>query len=95
MKDLVKAKPENPIDFTLLRLRALQQELEQESAGGDEELNGAAVRIQAVQRGKSARKERDEMTAAATKIQSVHRGKTARKQVLPDIEKNLLSWNEE
>ena len=80
MKDLVKAKPENPVDFTLLRLRTLQQELEGESAGPDDaELTDAAVRIQAVQRGKTARKERDEMTAAATKIQSVHRGKATRK----------------
>ena len=95
MKDLVKAKPENPIEFTLLRVRALQQELETEGSDVDAEMTDAAVRIQAVQRGKSARKEREEMTSAATKIQSVHRGKTARKQVLPNIETRLLSWSEE
>lgn len=95
MKDLVKAKPDNPIEFTLLRVQALRQELEEEGSDANTELTDAAVRIQAVQRGKSARKERDEMTAAATKIQSVHRGKTTRKQVLPAIETSLLSWSEE
>ena len=95
MKDLVKAKPENPIEFTLLRLRNLQQELENEETDGDAEMKDAAVRIQAVQRGKSVRKEREEMTSAATKIQSVQRGKAARKQVLPNIETRLLSWSEE
>lgn len=95
MKDLVKAKPENPIEFTLLRVRALQQELENDGSNADAEMTEAAIRIQAVQRGKSARKEREEMTSAATKIQSVHRGKTARQQVLPNIETRLLSWSEE
>ena len=100
MKDLVKAKPENPIDFALLRLRKLQQELEGGSGGsgsgdeGDAEMTDAATKIQSIHRGKAARKEREEMTDAATKIQSIHRGKAARKQQ-PNIEESLLEWSKE
>jgi hypothetical protein len=60
MKDLVKAKPENPIEFTLVRLRTLQQELENDGSDVDadmtNEMSSAATKIQAVQRGKIARK---------------------------------------
>ena len=100
MKDLVKANPENPVDFALARLRSLQQELEGGGGGGggggadDDEMTEAAMRIQAVQRGKAARKERDEMTGAATKIQAVQRGKAARKGQA-SIEGRLLAWSKE
>lgn len=61
MKDLVKAKPENPMEFTLVRLRALQQELENDGSNVDadmtNEMSSAATKIQAVQRGKIARKQ--------------------------------------
>ena len=60
MKDLVKAKPENPIEFTLVRLRTLQQELENDGSDVDadmtNEMSSAATKIQSVQRGKIARK---------------------------------------
>ena len=60
MKDLVKAKPENPIEFTLVRLRTLQQELENDGSDVDadmtNEMSSAATKIQAVQRGKIAHK---------------------------------------
>ena len=100
MKDLVKANPEDPVDFALARLRSLQQELEGGGGGGggggadDDEMTEAAMRIQAVQRGKAARKEREEMTGAATKIQAVQRGKAARKGQ-PSIEGRLLAWSKE
>ena len=106
MKDLVKANPEDPVQFALARLRSLQQELEGGSGGGsgcgaddgggadDDEMTEAAMRIQAVQRGKAARKERDEMTGAATKIQAVQRGKAARKGQA-SIEGRLLAWSKE
>ena len=99
MKDLVKANPEDPVEFALARLRSLQQELEGGGGGGgggadDDEMTEAAMRIQAVQRGKAARKEREEMTGAATKIQAVQRGKAARKGQ-PSIEGRLLAWSKE
>ena len=55
-------------------------------ADGDdlEEQEAAALKIQAVHRGKQARKElqeKREMEAAAVKIQAVHRGKQARKEL--------------
>jgi Ca2+-binding EF-hand superfamily protein len=49
-----------------------------------EEQEAAALKIQAVHRGKQARKElqeKREMEAAAVKIQAVHRGKQARKEL--------------
>ena len=49
------------------------------------EMENAAMKIQAVHRGKQARKqlqERKEMEAAAVKIQAVHRGKMARKSLV-------------
>ena len=49
-----------------------------------QEMEGAALKIQAVHRGKQARKElqeRREMESAAVKIQAVHRGKQARAQL--------------
>ena len=60
-----------------------------ESVGGAddddlEEQAAAAVKIQAVHRGKQARKElqeKREQEAAAVKIQAVHRGKQARKEL--------------
>ena len=54
----------------------------------------AAARIQAMQRGKMARKEQQELNAAATRIQSIHRGKAARK-ALPKIEDRLLGWSQD
>ena len=50
-----------------------------------QEMEAAATKIQAVHKGKQARKElqeRQEMEAAAVKIQAVHRGKQARKMLL-------------
>eukprot|EP00928_Gymnodinium_smaydae_P073158 TRINITY_DN563_c0_g1_i1.p1 TRINITY_DN563_c0_g1~~TRINITY_DN563_c0_g1_i1.p1 ORF type:complete len:735 (+),score=182.16 TRINITY_DN563_c0_g1_i1:253-2457(+) len=61
-------------------------EIADELATGTPEEQQAAMRIQAIQRGKKARKEselmrieREEQTAAATKIQAIHRGKIARR----------------
>ena len=50
-----------------------------------QEMEAAATKIQAVHKGKQARKElqeRKEIEAAAVKIQAVHRGKQARKMLL-------------
>eukprot|EP01043_Picozoa_sp_COSAG02_P016976 COSAG02_NODE_759_length_17490_cov_29.152608_10_plen_948_part_00 len=63
-----------------------------QSTGMDEDT--AAARIQAIQRGKMARKEQQEMTAAATRIQSVHRGKASRR-AQPKIEDRLLGWSQD
>jgi hypothetical protein len=48
------------------------------AADVEEEAVAAAVRIQAVQRGKAGRKEMAGQKAAATKIQAIQRGKKAR-----------------
>ena len=48
--------------------------------GEQAEMDAAATKMQAVQRGKQARKEKVEMDAAATKMQAVQRGKAARKE---------------
>ena len=60
---------------------ALSNVIERRQKEDDEEMEGAALKIQAVHRGKQARKqlqEQREMEAAAVKIQAVHRGKKAR-----------------
>ena len=44
------------------------------------EVDAAAVKIQAVQRGKQDRKEMAEQQEAAVKMQAVQRGKAARKK---------------
>ena len=45
-----------------------------------EEIEAAAARVQSIQRGRLARKEREEQKAAATKVQAAKRGSKARKQ---------------
>ena len=50
-----------------------------EQADAEEQADDAAIRIQAIQRGKCARRERSEQSAAATRMQAVQRGKAARK----------------
>ena len=55
-----------------------------------QEMEAAATKIQAVHKGKQARKElqeRKEMEAAAVKIQAVHRGKQARKAIVTQAER--------
>ena len=55
---------------------ALSNVIERRQKEDEEEMEGAALKIQAVHRGKRARKqlqERREMEAAAVKIQAVHR----------------------
>ena len=55
-----------------------------------QEMEAAATKIQAVHKGKQARKElqeRKEMEAAAVKIQAVHRGKQARKAIMTQAER--------
>jgi creatine kinase len=50
-------------------------------ADDDDAMDGAARRIQAVQRGKAARKELEEQQVAATKMQAVQRGRKSRQEV--------------
>ena len=63
---------------------ALSEEDADEADDLEEQQTAAALKIQAVHRGKVARKEiqaRKEQTAAAVKIQAAHRGKQARKEL--------------
>jgi Ca2+-binding EF-hand superfamily protein len=63
---------------------ALSEEDADEADDLEEQQTAAALKIQAVHRGKAARKEiqaRKEQTAAAVKIQAAHRGKQARKEL--------------
>ena len=52
------------------------------------EVNGAAAKIQALQRGKAARKELKEKQDAAVKIQAIQRGKADREKVKKMKEEN-------
>ena len=53
---------------------------EEELPGATDENIKAATRLQAMQRGKQARKERQEQIEAANKIGAIHRGRKARKE---------------
>ena len=74
-------RPKNPIAFMLELCH--KGDVAAPDTGEDaaqEEIEAAAARVQSIQRGRLARKEREEQKAAATKMQARQRGKNARKK---------------
>lgn len=68
--------PENPIGAIAEALLAID-------VMTDPEQENAAIKLQAIQRGHLARREREEQAAAATKLQSIQRGRKSRSSRAP------------
>ena len=78
----VSHRPEDPILFCIDELLNMYDGDDPElTFAGTEDEVAAASKIQAMNRGKLARKELQEQSDAATKMQAVQRGKAARKSI--------------